>query len=112
MPPDDLAARALAWLGIPADETGPDVDAAPVVAGAVVGWLATMPGIDMTAAGDAWAPQTQLGAVMLTARLIRRRNSPAGIEAFTADGAAYVRRSDPDVASLLRLGAYARPQIG
>jgi hypothetical protein len=49
-----------------------------------------------------------LGAAMLGARLYRRRNSPEGVATFTADGAVYVQRNDPDVAMLLGIGAYAR----
>ena len=56
-----------------------------------------------------WTERSWLGATMLAARLIRRRNSPAGIDAFTEAGVAYVQRTDPDVASLLRLKL---PSIG
>jgi hypothetical protein len=51
------------------------------------------------------------GAVMLAARLVRRRNSPAGIETFT-DSVAYVSRWDPDIQRALRQGAYAWPAVG
>jgi hypothetical protein len=53
-----------------------------------------------------------LGATMLAARLYRRRNSPEGVATFTADGAVYVQRNDPDVAMLLGIGAYAPPVVG
>jgi hypothetical protein len=50
---------------------------------------------------------------MLAGRLYRRRNSPAGVEAFSdLGGAVYVQRNDPDIALLLRTGAYARPMVG
>lgn len=52
------------------------------------------------------------GATMLAARLYRRKNSPAGVEAFGADGAVYVQRNDPDIALLLELGNYGRPVVG
>lgn len=61
---------------------------------------------------DEWAPDTDLAALMLAARLVRRRNSPSGTEAFADGGAVYVSRQDPDVAQLLRLGPYAPPKIG
>ena len=51
------------------------------------------------------------GAVMLAARLVRRRNSPAGIETFS-DSVAYVSRWDPDIQRALRQGAYAWPGVG
>ena len=53
-----------------------------------------------------------LGATMLSARLWRRRDSPAGVITFGTEGSAYVSRNDPDVAQLLRIGAYTRPAIG
>jgi hypothetical protein len=59
------------------------------------------------------APAAQaLGAAMLAARLWRRRNSPEGVATFTADGAVYVQRNDPDVALLLGIGPYAPPVVG
>ena len=60
-----------------------------------------------------WPANTTLGANMLAGRLYRRRNSPAGVEAFSdLGGAVYVQRNDPDIALLLRTGAYARPMVG
>lgn len=59
-----------------------------------------------------WPPYVIDGASMLAARLFRRRNSPAGVETFTDQGAVYVQRNDPDIAQLLRLGTYAPPQVG
>jgi hypothetical protein len=50
-------------------------------------------------------------AVMLAARLVRRRNSPGGVETF-ADSLAYVARYDPDIQRSLRLGDYAWPALG
>lgn len=111
MTPTQLRDRALSWLAITAEE-GPDFDAAELVAPAVAEWVDSLPGVDVTVTEDGteWDKRADLGAVMLTARLIRRRNSPGGIEAFTGEGAAvYVRREDPDVARLLRLNY---PQVG
>lgn len=64
------------------------------------------------ATATVWAADTYLGALMYAARLVRRANSPAGIEAFFETGVAYVQRTDPDVAVLLRLGSYAVPMTG
>jgi hypothetical protein len=50
-----------------------------------------------------------LGAVMLASRVYRRRNSPAGVEAITEGGAAYVARTDSDVSRLLGLDQFQRP---
>ncbi|MCM3577446.1 hypothetical protein M3686_04765 [Micrococcus luteus] len=70
-----------------------------------------LPSAPRTEAGD-WDARTVQAAIMLTARLYRRRNSPAGVEAFTEGGATYVSRWDPDVAQLLRIGSYAPPRVG
>jgi hypothetical protein len=62
--------------------------------------------------GETWPEDLELGATMLAARLWRRRHSVDGVATFTAEGAAYVQRNDPDVALLLGLGAYAPPVVG
>lgn len=61
-----------------------------------------------------WAGGEDLveGATLLAARLFRRKNSPAGVEAFGAEGVAYVMRNDPDVAMLLGLGSWSSPAVG
>lgn len=56
-----------------------------------------------------WSESIRLGALMLAARLYRRRNSPTGIEGFADAGVSYVARQDPDVARLLGL---AQPMVG
>lgn len=62
--------------------------------------------------GDDWPANVTRGANMLAARLFRRRNTPSGVEAFGDLGPVYVMRNDPDVAMLLKLGAYKRPAVG
>jgi hypothetical protein len=52
------------------------------------------------------------GGVMLAARLYRRRNSPGGVEDMGNLGAVYIQRNDPDIAMLLEIGTYKRPQVG
>lgn len=59
-----------------------------------------------------WPARIVEGATMLAGRLFRRKNSPAGVEAFGSLGAAYVQRNDPDIAQLLKLGTWQTPQIG
>lgn len=56
-------------------------------------------------------PRIIEGATMLAARLYERRNSPQGVTPF-GDGAAYVSRTDPDVAQLLKIGNYTPPAVG
>lgn len=66
--------------------------------------------------GAGWdsVPRFRQGAVMLAARLYRRRFSPGGLEGYSSGdgGLAYVQRNDPDIAQLLGLGIYKRPQVG
>lgn len=59
-----------------------------------------------------WPDHVRHGALMLGARIYRRRNSPAGVEAMNELGVAYVQRNDPDLAMLLGIGSYKRPQVG
>ncbi len=85
-----------------------DADVAGVVAAVnslVRGWLRPAP-------DGEWDARHRHGAAMLAVRLYRRKDSPAGVLPFGAEGAAYVQRTDPDVALLLELGAYAPPRVG
>jgi hypothetical protein len=61
----------------------------------------------------AYRPDAEVynAAVMLAARLYRRRNSPGGIEAF-GDSVTYVARYDPEIQRALRLGAWTAPAVG
>ena len=61
---------------------------------------------------EEWPERWRLGALMLIARLDRRRNSPAGVDTVTEMGPVYVSRRDPDVAQLLEIGAWERPIVG
>jgi hypothetical protein len=65
-----------------------------------------------TPAEAEWTANVVEGATMLSGRLFRRRESPAGVAAFGEMGPVYVMRNDPDVAMLLSLGTWARPQVG
>lgn len=75
-------------------------------------WPCSAPAVD----ADDWAApelgDVVLGANMLVARLFRRKNSPAGVESFGSNGAVYVMRTDPDIAQMLKLGAWSGPQLG
>lgn len=50
-------------------------------------------------------------AVMLAARLVRRRNSPGGVESF-GESVTYVSRYDPDIGRALHSGTWAAPGVG
>lgn len=60
----------------------------------------------------AWTSDVVLGSTMLAARLWRRKDSPAGVETMGDLGPVYVQRNDPDIALLLRLGAYGGDGLG
>lgn len=104
--PGEATAEAVqAWLG-PMDEDA-DVLAETVAAvnALIVSWRGQPP-------AGGWPAHIVRGLNMLAARLIRRRNSPAGVEAAGELGPLYVQRNDPDVAMLLGLGTYTRPAVG
>jgi hypothetical protein len=60
-----------------------------------------------------YAPDAEVyqAAVMLAARLVRRRNSPGGVESF-GESVTYVSRYDPDIARALHSGLWALPGVG
>lgn len=62
--------------------------------------------------GNEWPSGVELGAIMLAARLHRRRNSSAGVESFSDLGATYVSRYDADLDRQLRINGWAFPQVG
>jgi hypothetical protein len=95
-----------------------DVDLLAQVCAAVNVWVARLPyvrGASVQADPDlpavVWPADAYQGAVMLAARMYRRRNTPSGVEAMT-DLVVYLPRRDSDVDQLLRIGAYARVQVG
>lgn len=62
--------------------------------------------------GNKWPGGVELGAIMLAARLHRRRNSAAGVETLSEMGASYVSRYDVDLDRQLRINAYTPPVVG
>lgn len=102
-----------AWLS--ANEPGftDDGQHIQVVVPAVNSWIATFRKPDVDASGAAsWPAHVQHGAVMLAARNVRRRNSPAGVETAGDGTAVYVARFDRDLDSLLGLGTYRALVVG
>lgn len=78
-------------------------------------WPVSLAAVDTDPAADParpWPARITMGATLMVARLFRRKNSPAGVEAFGSEGAAYVMRSDPDIAQLLELGSWTGPMVG
>lgn len=62
--------------------------------------------------GATWPPGADRGAIMLAARVHRRRNSPGGVETYGDAGNVYVPRWDADLDRLLRIGDYRIPAVG
>lgn len=101
-----------AWLNI--DDTDDD-DHLGVVVPAVCAFIRGLPvaqASNTDPAPDAWPSTIRFGAIMLGARLLRRRGSPEGVATFGDQGPVYVQRNDPDVALMLKLGAHKRPAVG
>lgn len=97
-----------AWLKL---EPGADDAVLELAVGATNAWVATVPyvaNLEPTDPVTPWPADVVLGATMLAARWYRRRNTPAGIEAFT-DNVVYLPRRDGDVDYLLHL---TRPALG
>ena len=95
------------WLGLTAGQDSTHTTPATKAAEAYVNGLPWADGL------DEWPDDGRKhGAVMLAARLYRRRNTPSGVEPFGADAATFVTRTDPDVARLLRIGASGLPRTG
>ena len=61
-----------------------------------------------------YVPDAQVyeAAVMLAAKVFRRRNSPAGIVEGFGDAVTYVARYDPEIQRALRQGAWTMPGVG
>jgi hypothetical protein len=98
-------------LSIDATDVRDDAELSNIVA-AVNAEVRTWPVSTAAVGAAAWPANLERGAHMLAARLFRRRNSPAGVESFGSLGAAYVMRTDPDIAMLLKLGSWQRPGLG
>ena len=101
-----------AWLKL--GDTADDDLLADVVAAATA-YVETIPYVleldpEVWPAG-LWPSDVTQGAIMLAARLYRRRNTPSGVESFV-EGAVYLPRRDHDVDLLLHTGFYARPRVG
>lgn len=98
---DDLVTRCAAAVEPQVERCRPD------------GWPAVQPlrrgkMVDPVYTPDA---ETYQAAVMLAARLVRRRNSPGGVETF-GESVTYVSRYDPEIARALRTGLWAMPGVG
>lgn len=111
---DALTTQEVAtWLGMKSHEGDTHLEAVVSATIDLVDSLPDAPRMPANEAGvRAWAPRTHQAAVMLAARLYRRRNSPGGIEAMTDGGATYVSRYDSDISRMLRIDGHTRPAVG
>ena len=103
------AQAVIDWMGRP-NLTEQDLAALEMVLAAVNEYVESLPSIDRDVVGG-WAGTTALGAVMLAARIYRRKNSPGGIEAV-GDMTTYVSRYDSDIARLLNIDTFRKPMVG
>lgn len=94
------------WLGV--TDSATELEYVELVTAAVNSFVRQFHPVP--ADGTEYPDHVVQGATMLAARLVRRRNSPAGVEAFTEMGPTYVSRFDPDVDRLLGMGPY-RPLV-
>jgi hypothetical protein len=96
--------QVAAMLSLAADD--PELPAVVAAVNTLVGgWLTPAP-------DGEWAAHHRYGATLLAARFYRRRESVTGFQLQGMDGAAYVARTDSDIAQLLGLGAFAPPRVG
>lgn len=73
-------------------------------------WVAGLPYlVDDLGRPQTWPADVRQGAMILAARLYRRRNTPAGLDMAVDGAAVYLPRRDSDVDTLLRL---RRPRVG
>lgn len=77
-------------------------------------WVTTGAGTEEDPTVRTYTPPDNVvqGAVLLAARFVARRASPAGLASYGEFGPANVPRLDVDVLQLLGLGRNATPRIG
>jgi len=94
-------------LSLPAGDAQRDQLPGPVAAtlGFLEDWFALVP-------GEPWPDNKLQGAVMLAAKLHRRRNSPDSITNSGDYGPMYVARYDSDISMLLGIDKWMKPQVG
>ena len=103
-------AEVMKWGGLQSLDTE-ETAALALVVDAVNVYVEALPSIDRDLALDQWAGTTRLGAIMLAARIYRRKNSPGGIESV-GDTMTFVSRYDSDISRLLNIDSFRKPSIG
>lgn len=76
-------------------------------------WMPVDPEGGLDELSPAYVPDAEVyqAAVMLAARVVRRRNSPGGLETF-AESVTYVSQWDPEIQRALRQGPWRPPAVG
>jgi hypothetical protein len=99
------AADVIAWLGITQN-----TESLNVIVPAVNYFVNSLPAIDRDVVGG-WGETTRLAAIMLAARWYRRQNSPGGLTS-TDQSVTYVSRYDSDIARMLHIDGFEKPDVG
>lgn len=79
---------------------------------AVNDYVRTLRVADKARGSTAWPANIVEGATMLAGRIWRRKDTPGGTYTVGGDVPVFVHRQDPDVAMLLGLGSYGKPDVG
>lgn len=103
-----------AWLALDATDTADDQLVQAVCAMTEPYVVRCRPEFTVPGTFPDYVPDAEVyqGAVMYAAREYRRRNSPAGVQAFADGSTIYVSKYDSDIERALRVGAYATPGVG
>lgn len=83
-----------------------------MVLAAVNSFVGSLPVVQHLEDGAAWPAEVRLGAIMLAARLAKRRNSPNGIESATDMNVTYTARYDSDISRMLQIDGHRAPAVG
>lgn len=107
--PDDVLSWLRATLGV---EPAGEVDG--VIVATEIYVQKCRPDLFTTTDPPVYKPDGQVyrAAVMYAARLLRRRNNPAGSESFGDIGPTFPTRYDADIDRALFTGSYTRPGVG
>lgn len=98
-------------LAIDGTDTADDVLITDIIAAAEPEVCRARPDSFSDSTTPADVPDAYRGGVMLAARLVRRRLSPAGIESF-GESVTYVASFDPDLDRFLRRNRFRMPGVG
>ena len=100
-------ADVISWLGITQN-----TESLATIVPAVNHFVGSLPSIDMDPVfPQDWAATTKLAAIMLAARWYRRQNTPGGLTSGD-QGVTYVSRYDSDIARMLHIDGFEKPDVG